>query len=87
MQMDLLKTERALVTGARCGIGCAIAEAYAGQTAALILHAEPSFKNDLEQVDCNHKHADSGKVFASSIRHAEAACSIAEEKLVWSSAD
>ena len=49
-QMDLLKTRRALVTGAQRGIGRAIAEAYAGQAAALILHAEPSFENDLNQV-------------------------------------
>jgi NAD(P)-dependent dehydrogenase (short-subunit alcohol dehydrogenase family) len=48
--MDLLKTRRALVTGAQRGIGRAIAEAYAGQAAALILHAEPSFENDLNQV-------------------------------------
>lgn len=48
--MDLLKTQRALVTGAQRGIGRAIAEAYAGQAAALILHAEPSFENDLNQV-------------------------------------
>jgi NAD(P)-dependent dehydrogenase (short-subunit alcohol dehydrogenase family) len=48
--MDLLKTRRALVTGVQRGIGRAIAEAYAGQAAALILVAEPNVEDDLNQV-------------------------------------
>jgi hypothetical protein len=50
LQMDLLKTRRAVVTGAQRGIGRAIAEAYEGQAAALVLRAKSSFENDLNQV-------------------------------------
>ncbi len=46
----LLKGKWALVTGTSRGIGRAIAEAFAAESASLIITSEPQAKEDLEQV-------------------------------------
>ena len=62
----LLKDKWALVTGASSGIGAAIAEAFAGEGAAVILQAHPLNQDGLDKVPCSYSGQKSYQQFLAS---------------------